>query len=149
VQTFDGIAASFEQCGDDRREWYNRVDPEAAPFPGEWNRKCAQLRQMVLVRCLRPDRVLAAGQRYVSNILTPKFIVRPPHASAVDTVARRRSAGVAAPPASTTSRSGGGSPRRRSNCRSSLAEVVLGVPRQLPPDDLADERSSINCRCRR
>lgn len=77
LPAFDGIAASFEQYGEDWRNWYMEQEPEVLPFPGEWSRKCNNLQIMLIVRCLRPDRVLNTIRRYVSTVLSPEFIVPP------------------------------------------------------------------------
>lgn len=77
LPAFEGIAQSFEQYSDDWREWYMEQEPEVLPFPGEWNRKCSQLQQMIIVRCLRSDRVLSSISKYVSTVLSPEFIVPP------------------------------------------------------------------------
>lgn len=77
LPAFEGIAASFEQYGDDWRAWYMEQEPEVLPFPGEWSRKCSNLQSMILIRCLRPDRVLNTIRRYVSSVLSPEFTVPP------------------------------------------------------------------------
>lgn len=33
-------------------------EPEASELPSEWESKCNELQRLVLVRCLRPDRVV-------------------------------------------------------------------------------------------
>ena len=41
-------------------------------MPSEWESKCNELQRMILVRCLRPDRVIFSATSYVSNALGRK-----------------------------------------------------------------------------
>lgn len=73
-----GIAASFEQNTPEWRKWYMNPEPETTPLPGEWENKCNELQRMVLIRFLRPDRVVYAASTFVANNLGPKFVEPPP-----------------------------------------------------------------------
>ncbi len=41
-------------------------------MPNEWESKCNELQRMVLVRCLRPDRVIFSATGYVANAMGRK-----------------------------------------------------------------------------
>ena len=78
LPAFEGIASSFEQYNDDWHEWYMEQEPESQPFPGEWTRKCSLMQSMVIVRCLRPDRVMSCVRSYVIQTLGQEFVIPPP-----------------------------------------------------------------------
>ena len=44
-------------------------------MPSEWEGKCNELQRMILVRCLRPDRVIFSATSYVANALGRKVCV--------------------------------------------------------------------------
>ena len=78
LPAFDGIAASFEQYNDDWYQWYMSQQPELVPFPGDWTRKCSLMQSMIIVRCLRQDRLLSCITSYIENTLGEDFIKPPP-----------------------------------------------------------------------
>lgn len=57
--------------------WYRQPEPEASELPQEWESKCNELQRMILVRCLRPDRVIFAATTYVANAIGRKFVEPP------------------------------------------------------------------------
>jgi dynein heavy chain len=48
-------------------------------LPGEWETKCEDpLKKMIVLRCLRPDRVIFAIRKYVENVMKKEFVeIRP------------------------------------------------------------------------
>lgn len=44
---------------------------------GEWEAKCSEMQRLLLVRCLRPDRVIFACTSFVGNALGRKFVEPP------------------------------------------------------------------------
>ena len=73
-----GVGASFEQNTSEWRKWYMNPEPEIAPLPGEWENKCNELQRLILIRFMRPDRVIFAVSTFVANNLGPKFVEPPP-----------------------------------------------------------------------
>lgn len=59
------------------QQWYRQNEPEAAELPSEWESKCNELQRMILVRCLRPDRVIFSATSYVANALGRRFVEPP------------------------------------------------------------------------
>lgn len=67
-ETFTGIANSITLNPKEWQRWFlsQRPEPENAPLPGEWETKCEdKLKKMIVLRCLRPDRVLFAIRNYI------------------------------------------------------------------------------------
>ena len=81
VPHFLGITTHFEQNVVDWEDWYRESEPEnpSAPtrLPGDWESKCDELQRMILVRCLRMDRVEKAATMYVANALGRKYVEPP------------------------------------------------------------------------
>ncbi|GAB5364245.1 hypothetical protein AAMO2058_000953100 [Amorphochlora amoebiformis] len=84
---FAGFSSSFEQQSSEWQEWYQSdmkggLPPENLEFPGDLMTKgteCEkQFRRMLIVRCLRPDRVNYATTRFVSETMGEQYTQPPP-----------------------------------------------------------------------
>ena len=78
LESFRGLADSFEQSTRDWKAWYMSSNPELTPLPGEWDNKLDHLQHIIILRSLRPDRALAAASTFVSAHLGAYFIDPPP-----------------------------------------------------------------------
>lgn len=58
-------------------EWYSSPTPENVPLIGEWKDVCNDFQKMLIVRCLRPDRMTFCMTTFIINILGPKFVEPP------------------------------------------------------------------------
>ena len=67
----------------DWERWYRLSEPENATggaeskLPGDWESKCDALQRMLVVRCLRMDRVEKAVASYVAGVLGRKYVEPP------------------------------------------------------------------------
>jgi len=79
LPAFNNLVHSFEQNGAEWLAWYRSEDPppEKVPPPGEWQNKRDDFQQLLLLRCLRPDRLLFAARNFISHHLGPQFIESP------------------------------------------------------------------------
>ncbi|KAJ1537343.1 Dynein heavy chain 2, axonemal, partial [Nowakowskiella sp. JEL0078] len=75
--TFSGIASSVEQSEREWRAWFMSSEPEEQALPGEWENKLNDLQKILIVRSLRPDRVMFCAQSFVASNLGQKFIEPP------------------------------------------------------------------------
>ena len=53
--------------------------PENEPLPGEWETRCEdKLRKMIILRCMRRDRVIFAARAFVESKMGAKFVDNKP-----------------------------------------------------------------------
>jgi len=74
---FEGLVGSFDSMLVEWERWYRDPEPENQPLPGEWESRTNELQKMVIVRCLRPDRVMFASSNFVASSLGHRFIEPP------------------------------------------------------------------------
>eukprot|EP00033_Pygsuia_biforma_P005625 GCRY01006214.1.p1 GENE.GCRY01006214.1~~GCRY01006214.1.p1 ORF type:complete len:1920 (-),score=585.98 GCRY01006214.1:315-5459(-) len=77
LPAFHNITASFEQLQREWHAWYHHPESENAPLPGEWENKCNELQRMIIVRCLRPDRVTETASAFIVNNMGQRFVDPP------------------------------------------------------------------------
>ncbi|CAE8702622.1 unnamed protein product, partial [Polarella glacialis] len=78
LDCFRGFQSSMEQSLRDWKKWYSSPEPEKEPLPGEWNERLDLLQKLIVVRCVRMDRVLPATALFISSKMDPKFVEPPP-----------------------------------------------------------------------
>ncbi|KAM4675882.1 dynein axonemal heavy chain 2 [Discoglossus pictus] len=77
LTNFHGIMNSFEQYPRDWHQWYTSPEPENACLPGEWENACSEMQRMLVVRCLRQDRVAFCVTAFIINNLGSMFTEPP------------------------------------------------------------------------
>jgi dynein heavy chain len=78
VEAFRGFSGGFESGIREWKRWYMSSCPELEGLPGEWESKCNDVQHLVVLRCLRPDRVLRAASRFVAANLGQRYVEPPP-----------------------------------------------------------------------
>ncbi|KAG2392322.1 hypothetical protein C9374_012574 [Naegleria lovaniensis] len=79
VPFFHGIARSFEEESEDWRVWYLSDHPENEHVPSEWQTKIDDWTKMLIVRCVRPDRLIHMIKSFiVLRMGSDKYIKPPP-----------------------------------------------------------------------
>ena len=74
---FAQIADHIETHEKEWRDWYDLEAPEQTPFPGGYSDMLDTFEQMLLLRCVRVDRVTVAITRYVIDRMSERY-VQPP-----------------------------------------------------------------------
>lgn len=75
---FHGLDADFNSHSNDWKRVYESADPEHEPWPSNWQQKLTPIQQMLILRVLRPDKVVSAVEHLISKELSSDFIVPPP-----------------------------------------------------------------------
>jgi len=76
------VLSSMAQNGRMWRQWFSDAVPETARFPLDCDSKLDEMQRLLMVRCLRPDRVVFAIKHFVANRLGPEYAT----AAATDTL---------------------------------------------------------------
>ncbi|KAJ1516963.1 Dynein heavy chain 2, axonemal [Coelomomyces lativittatus] len=74
---FQSLMSSVEQTEREWRSWFSSGDPEKQTLPGDWAIKASDFQKMMLVRALRPDRVIFCAQAFVGTHLGQTFMDPP------------------------------------------------------------------------
>ncbi|XP_054720078.1 dynein axonemal heavy chain 2-like [Uloborus diversus] len=82
---FLGITGSFEDMGKAWHEWYTTIEPEKSFLPGNWQSICTEFRKLIIIRCLRMDRITSCIHTFIKNIMGERFLAYP-HSSFSDIV---------------------------------------------------------------
>ena len=79
-EVFTGLTTSITHSPKDWHRWYMATKPEQAPLPAEWETKCEEkLKKMIILRCLRPDRIIFACMDFVESKMKKDFIETRPY----------------------------------------------------------------------
>lgn len=57
---------------------YDSKEPCSVGLPDPWSERLSNLQKMIIVRCLRPDKILPAVTKYVTDNLGKNFVQPPP-----------------------------------------------------------------------
>lgn len=77
LPAFKALTGSLESAAQDWELWFKNAQPEAAELPREWEAKCNELQRLLLIRSLRPDRVIFAATTYVANAMGRQYVEPP------------------------------------------------------------------------
>ncbi len=77
LEALQGIIGSFQSQANDWKNFFMDSTPEVAAMPGEWSNKLDELQKMVILRCVRPDRLTQAVASYVTTFLGRQFVEPP------------------------------------------------------------------------
>ncbi|XP_074537088.1 dynein axonemal heavy chain 12 [Halichoeres trimaculatus] len=73
-----GIKEAFIKSPGDFKPIYDSKEPCNTPLPTPWCDRLNELQKMIIVRCLRPDKIVPAVTKYVTVKLGKKFVQPPP-----------------------------------------------------------------------
>ncbi|XP_031440303.1 dynein axonemal heavy chain 7 [Clupea harengus] len=78
MERFRNLRKDLASMKDGWKEVYDSKDPHHTPFPGAWQEKLGNFQKMLVIRCLRPDKIIPMVQEFVLGSLGQKFIEVPP-----------------------------------------------------------------------
>ncbi|XP_043932324.1 dynein axonemal heavy chain 1 [Protopterus annectens] len=74
LKTFADFAEDFKINLKEFRVIFDSADPHREPLPGKWHSKLDPFQKLLILRCLRGDKVMNAMQDFVSSNLGQRFI---------------------------------------------------------------------------
>ncbi|XP_035245196.1 dynein heavy chain 1, axonemal isoform X1 [Anguilla anguilla] len=74
LPTFSSLAADFQQHEARFREIFDSSQPHREPLPGEWDTQLDSFQKLLILRCLRADRLTHGMQDFVAAQLGQRFI---------------------------------------------------------------------------
>ncbi|XP_048664162.1 dynein axonemal heavy chain 7 isoform X2 [Marmota marmota marmota] len=78
LPSFKAIRKEFMRLKDGWKRVYDSLEPHHEIFPEEWEEKANEFQRMLIIRCLRPDKVIPMVQEFIINRLGRAFIEPPP-----------------------------------------------------------------------
>ncbi|KAI9141400.1 dynein heavy chain and region D6 of dynein motor-domain-containing protein [Paraphysoderma sedebokerense] len=71
---FQSLASSIEQNEREWRNWFLCATPEETSLPADWGSKLTEFQKLLIVRSLRPDRIVFSVQNFIANNLGLKYV---------------------------------------------------------------------------
>ncbi|ELK27728.1 Dynein heavy chain 7, axonemal [Myotis davidii] len=78
LPSFKAIRKEFMHLKDGWKRVYDSLEPHHEAFPEAWEDKMNDFQRMLIIRCLRPDKVIPMLQEFISSKLGRMFIEPPP-----------------------------------------------------------------------
>jgi len=78
LQAFKSFRKSFESDLVSWHSYFNDKEPQKATLPSPWDKKLNDFQKMIILRCMRPDKVIPLVIEFVKIKLGEKFVEPPP-----------------------------------------------------------------------
>ncbi|KAK5863728.1 hypothetical protein PBY51_000737 [Eleginops maclovinus] len=78
LSDLQGIKEACIKSPEEFKSIYDSKEPSNTPLPAPWCEKLNDLQKMIIVRSLRPDKIVPAVIKYVTGKLGKKFVQPPP-----------------------------------------------------------------------
>ncbi|GFO33725.1 dynein heavy chain 12, axonemal-like, partial [Plakobranchus ocellatus] len=78
LKHFKGFRQDFVQNVNKWRDFYNEKEPHKAAIPEPWQSKLNDFQRMIILRTIRPDKIVLAITDFVMEKLGKKFVEPPP-----------------------------------------------------------------------
>jgi dynein heavy chain len=78
LPAFQGLRMSVAGEPDAWRAIYDSDEAHDHPLPGDWNDRLSTFKKMLVLRCIRPDKLELAVQNYIIESMGEKYVTPPP-----------------------------------------------------------------------
>ncbi|KAI8853125.1 dynein heavy chain and region D6 of dynein motor-domain-containing protein [Chytridium lagenaria] len=77
-KSFPNFAVQFREDLDDWRHIFESTEPHKCEFPGRWRNVLNSFQRILVLRCLRPDKIIPAIQLFIIEKMGKRFVEPPP-----------------------------------------------------------------------
>jgi len=74
---FNNIHKDFNDCREDWTRIYDSLVPSEEKFPARYENNMSEFEKLLVVKALRPDKLIPQIQRFIINIFGQKFVEIP------------------------------------------------------------------------
>jgi len=67
------LIESLQMFSDDWKKVYDSPDPHKVAFPGRWEKDLSPFRRLMILRCIRPDKMVNACRDFVNGVMGEKY----------------------------------------------------------------------------
>eukprot|EP00743_Colponemidia_sp_Colp-15_P007299 GILK01007882.1.p1 GENE.GILK01007882.1~~GILK01007882.1.p1 ORF type:complete len:1232 (+),score=259.13 GILK01007882.1:87-3698(+) len=78
LSAFENFHEEFTRKVAHWQDVFDSVAPQDEPLPGDWQEKLSDFQRLLVLRCIRPDKITTAVQQFVSKHLGEPFVEPPP-----------------------------------------------------------------------
>ncbi|XP_052779096.1 dynein axonemal heavy chain 3-like isoform X2 [Mya arenaria] len=77
LQAFKGFMEQFKENISSWKKLYDSPSPQTQPLPEPWESRLTKLQRLIVLRCLRPDKMVSAVQTYIQEEMGRQYIEPP------------------------------------------------------------------------
>lgn len=77
LEAFKGIDSYFMENFESFKSYYDSINPQTEPLPAHWNEKLNEFEKILVLKALRPDKVIPAIKNWISSRLGKDYILSP------------------------------------------------------------------------
>ncbi|KAJ3217583.1 Dynein heavy chain 7, axonemal [Dinochytrium kinnereticum] len=77
-KSFPNFAVHFREDLEDWRHIFESSEPHRVEFPGRWRNILNSFQRLLVLRCLRPDKIIPAIQTFIIEKMGKRFVEPPP-----------------------------------------------------------------------
>ncbi|KAK2581073.1 hypothetical protein KPH14_006115 [Odynerus spinipes] len=76
--SFFNFLENFTENLDEWRRYYDLINPETASIPEPWESNLTAFQKLIVIRMIRPDKIIIAIMQFVEDGMGSKFVTPPP-----------------------------------------------------------------------
>ena len=74
IEAFKGFKESFLAHGDKWKKMYDSINPHEEKFAGDWETKLTGMSRLIVLRCIRSDKLILGIQQFIISVSGEKFM---------------------------------------------------------------------------
>jgi dynein heavy chain len=78
MDSFRGLGDNMQSDSDEWRLWFDAEKAESETLPGIYQKELSQFERLILLRAIRPDRLLISLSEYISNAMGKDYVSQKP-----------------------------------------------------------------------